>query len=92
MSKKTNPSQKETLEEKEPTAQELKAMRDNLAKYYKEQNEVLKVQSEYEKHQADIAENRARQYLNQIRLSQMVHDSKNPPAEVASPRKLKTDA
>ena len=75
-------------EEKEPTPQELKAMRDNLIKYYKEQNEVLILQDSYENYQANIAQNRVRALDMRMRLAHML----TPEADKGDgKRKLKTD-
>ena len=94
-------------EAKQPTPEELKAMRDRMIKYYKDQIPVLKVQAEYEKLLADIDEDRTRRMTMLIRMAQM---QAGPPQEdeeesspesnleeapkqpAKGPRKLKTEA
>ena len=78
---------------KEYSPEELKAMRDNMVKYYTEQIKVLKLQDEFEKLHAQIAENQAKTMMNNIRMAQM---AMGPPKEAAaedpknsSERKLK---
>lgn len=79
MSETTNQQQPE-VEEKPLSEQELKAMRDRMIKYYKEQNSVLKEQAAYETLLADIEEARARRMTMTIRLAQMMA---GPPREQA---------
>lgn len=62
-------------QEKVLTPEELKERREKVIAYYTEQNEVLKLQSEFQKHKADIAENDARELMWVIRKAQML----NPP-------------
>jgi hypothetical protein len=87
MSKKTKPENSE----KELTPEQLKKMRLDMISYYKNQNEILVLQSEFEKHQADIAENRVRAYGNQIRLASMMQGP-TPEKEVKQERKLQGQA
>jgi len=87
MSKKTKPENSE----KELTPEQLKKMRLDMISYYKNQNEILVLQSEFEKHQADIAENRVRSYGNQIRLATMMQGPP-PEKEVKQERKLQGQA
>lgn len=89
MSSKTTKPATEKSAEREMTPEELKKMRADMILYYKSQNEILVLQSEFEKHQADIAENRVRAYGNQIRLASMMQ---GPPEEKGKERKLQTQA
>jgi CHASE3 domain sensor protein len=80
--------------EKEFTPEQLKEMRANMKNYYKEQIDVLKLQDEFERLHASIAENQAKTMMNQIRMAQM---AAGPPKETPGqdgekkPRKLKED-
>jgi predicted metal-binding transcription factor (methanogenesis marker protein 9) len=88
MSKKTPPVTEEG-NEKEMSPEQLTEMRKKMIKYFVDQNQVLSVQSEFEKHQADITENRARAMKYQIMMGQMMQAPDAPKEE----RKLKkTDA
>jgi len=71
--------------DKEKTPEELKKMRADMILYYKQQNEILVLQSEFEKHQADIAENRVRGYGNQMRLASLMQG----PPETKEPKERK---
>lgn len=68
MSDTTNTPQ----EEKELSPQELKAMKDNQHKYYKEQIPFLKTTLEYEKLIADIEEARLKYYTMRLRIGQLL--------------------
>jgi CHASE3 domain sensor protein len=79
--------------EKEYTPEELKQMRERMMKSYKESIEVLKLQDEFEKLTANIAESQAKTMMNQIRMAQM---AMGPPKETPDPegdkkRKLKEE-
>lgn len=63
-------------QEREPTPEEVAAMRGRLVKYYRDQNELLTIQSEYEKHLADIAESKCRAYMYTVKFAQMTMGSK----------------
>ena len=81
--------------EKELTPEEIKERRAKIKEYYKDQIETLKLQDEYERLSANIAENQAKAMMNHIRMVQMAQGPKdNPPEEGAegqSKRKLKTE-
>jgi CHASE3 domain sensor protein len=81
--------------EKEYTPEELKQMRERMMKSYKESIEVLKLQDEFERLTANIAESQAKTMMNQIRMAQMaMGPPKETPAsdpENPSKRKLKND-
>lgn len=76
--------------EKELTPEQLKKMRADMILYYKHQNEILVLQSEFEKHQADIAENRVRAYGNQLRLASLMQGP--PEGKEVKERKLQGQA
>jgi CHASE3 domain sensor protein len=85
----------ETTPEKEYSPEQLKEMRDNMTKYYTEQIKVLKLQDEFEKLHAQIAENQAKTMMNNIRMAQMAmgppkETKKGPEGEIKA-RKLKTE-
>lgn len=90
---KTNPKKEDApvSEEREMSPEELKKLRLNLYNYYVEQNKVLKVQAEFEKYHADIAEDRARNLYNQIRHAQMAAGPKDAPAGEPTKRSLKKE-
>lgn len=71
MAEETN-NQSENSEQRELTPEEIKERRAKVIQYYKEQNEVLELQSTFEKHKADIAESIAREAMWQIRYAQMM--------------------
>jgi hypothetical protein len=77
--------------EKEYTPEELKAMQENMKKYYTTQIAILKLQDEFERLHANIAESQAKTMMNQIRMAQMAAGPpKDPPAEEKK-RQLKTE-
>lgn len=88
MSEKTNIEEPNVVEQKEPTIEELKVMRDRMIKYYKEQNAVLVHQNEYEKHMADIEEHRVRRLSMNMRMIQLTTPEEEPAAKAE--RKLKS--
>jgi len=90
MSKSTTKATAEKQVEKEMSPEEIKKMRASMISYYKDQNEILAVQSEFEKHQADIAENRVRALGNQMRLATMMQGPKEE--SVKGERKLQGQA
>ncbi len=57
--------------EKTYTPEELKKMRDNTIQYYKDQNQVLKLQDEFERLQANIAESQAKVMMYRIKMATM---------------------
>lgn len=65
-------------QEKQYTPEELKQMRANTIEYYKNQNQVLKLQVEFEELQARIAEAQSKTMMNRIRMAQM---AMGPPKE-----------
>jgi len=103
MSETTNAEQQGNQDQRQPTPEEIKAYRDQMLKFYKEETPLLKAQSEYEKLKADIDEHRLRSLMNRIRYAQAVSppqppgepekpENPEPPAgEQKSERKLKTD-
>ena len=90
MSKSTTKATTEKKVEKEMSPEEIKKMRASMISYYKDQNEILVLQSEFEKHQADIAENRVRALGNQMRLATMMQGP--PEAKEVKERKLQGQA
>lgn len=65
-------------QEKEYTPEELKQMRANTIEYYKNQNQVLRLQVEFEELQARIAEAQSKTMMHRIRMAQM---AMGPPKE-----------
>ena len=65
-------------EAKEPTEAELKAYREKMIQYYKEQIPLLKSQKEYEMLLADIEEARAKRITMSVRIAQIMA---GPPQE-----------
>ena len=90
MSNKATKPATEKNAEREMTPEELKKMRADMILYYKNQNEILVLQSEFEKHQADIAENRVRAYGNQLRLASLMQGPEKEPTK--GERKLQGQA
>lgn len=85
----------ETTSEKQYSPEELKQMRENMIKYYTEQIKVLKLQDEFERLHANIAENQAKTMMNNIRMAQMAmgpkeeKETKEESSTSESTRKLK---
>ena len=77
-------------QKKEMTPEEVQEMKENMLKFYKEQIPFLETQSTYEKHLADIAENRARRVMMDIKLSQLLSPPQDKEVKKEE-RKLKTD-
>jgi hypothetical protein len=70
MSEQTN--QQTSEEEVKHSPEEMARMRSTMLDYYKKQNTVLRAQSEYEKHLADIEESRLKRMTMSIRLAQLM--------------------
>lgn len=82
-----------TTEEHQPTEAELKAYRENMTKFYKEQIPYLKQQKEYECLLADVEEARAKRYTMTLRLIQMTTPPQGPPeARPEAPQENAPDA
>lgn len=65
-------------QDREPTEAELKAYREKMIQYYKEQIPLLKSQKEYETLLADIEEARAKRVTMTMRIAQIMA---GPPQE-----------
>lgn len=57
--------------EKKYSPEEIKKMRENTIKYYKDQIEVLKLQDHFEKLSASIAESQAKTMMYNIKMATM---------------------
>lgn len=75
MSEETKPTE---TQEKVLTPEELKEKRANVMEFYRQQNEVLTLQDEYERLHASIAESQTKTMMNHIRQAQM---AAGPPKE-----------
>jgi hypothetical protein len=97
MSEKLNPESEENSEQQSLTPEEIKQRRATLIKFYKDQNEILALQTVYEKHRADIMENIAKEALWRARYAEMMHGPKasSPDPDLTDTgdkkRKLKED-
>ena len=61
-----------SIKEEQASPEEMARMRATMIKYYSEQNKLLKVQADYEKHLADIEESRAKRLTMTIRIAQIM--------------------
>ena len=61
-----------SIKEEQSSPEEMARMKATMIKYYSEQNKLLKVQADYEKHLADIEESRARRLTMTIRIAQIM--------------------
>jgi hypothetical protein len=68
-------------QDREPTEAELKAYREKMIQYYKEQIPLLKSQKEYETLLADIEEARAKRVTMTMRIAQIMAGPPQPKEE-----------
>ena len=82
MSEETNKQSAQTEQPpKQYTEKEMKEMRASTLKFYKEETVFLRAQASYENAKADISENKLRDYVSQLKLSNFVVQQEQAQAE-----------
>ncbi len=68
-------------QDREYTEQEVKALRAGVIKEYKDENALLKLESENAKYKADIAQDRLREMMAHIRLAELHSSQQEAPEQ-----------